>query len=181
MVLLVSQSRSSNASQSVTLEVINVQFEINNHFKFQFLSYWFFSNTSVSDQLVTFLQLGWNLMLAWLHKVQHWCLNVSGMCLRNSHGDYFFRLKHISWRSMDPHQHLKQKVQLCWMLLFGSDIWICCNHIVGCLANDSTNFTELGSILLYQSQNVVVYFINSFIYSRKVLSNPLSEQKWCIF
>lgn len=65
MVLLVSQSRSSNASQSVTLEVINVQFEINNHFKFQFLSYWFFSNTSVSDQLVTFLQLGWNLMLAW--------------------------------------------------------------------------------------------------------------------
>lgn len=118
MVLLVSQSRSSNASQSVTLEVINVQFEINNHFKFQFLSYWFFSNTSVSDQLVTFLQLGWNLMLAWLHKVQHWCLNVSGMCLRNSHGDYFFRLKHISWRSMDPHQHLKQKVQLFWMLLF---------------------------------------------------------------
>lgn len=106
---------------------------------------------------------------------------VSGMCLRNSHGDYFFRLKHISWRSMDPHQHLKQKVQLCWMLLFGSDIWICSNHIVDCLANDSTNFTELGSILLYQSQNVVVYFINSFIYSRKVLSNPLSEQKWCIF
>lgn len=26
---------------------------------------------------------------------------VSDMCLRDSHGDYFFRLKHVSWRSME--------------------------------------------------------------------------------